>query len=101
MQNLEEARDEIAGFYHNFHSYRYVGDICVIRVFREIPRDELMRMNEEFKDILTDPLGFEMTSALSQEMNEPEIAHLPRLCFHFDRHSFGRLRQVINRVNQY
>ncbi|MFZ5806582.1 MAG: TIGR00730 family Rossman fold protein [Verrucomicrobiota bacterium] len=99
--NLDEAHDEILNFYKNFHSYRYVRDVCVIRMHRAIPEDVLQQMNKDFTDIVADDLGFEMNHPLPQEINEPEIAHLPRLCFRFNMHGFGRLRQVINRVNEF
>ena len=37
--------------------------------------------------------------ALLEEQDEPDLAELPRLVFHFDRRSHGRLRQLINRLN--
>jgi len=37
--------------------------------------------------------------ALSAE-DEPEIRDLPRLVLHFNRTHFGRLRQLIDRVNR-
>ncbi|MFH1066781.1 MAG: LOG family protein [bacterium] len=99
--NLEEARNEILKFYHNFHSYRYIGDLCVIRVHRAFEDDVLKKLSEEFADILTDKNGFEIRTALPAEINEPEIAHLPRLCGYFNKHNFGRLRQLIDRINEF
>lgn len=99
--SLEDAQQEIVNFYKNFHSYRYVRDVCVMRLHRSIPADILKKLNEDFADILTDNMGFEMNYALPQEINEPEIANLPRLCFSFDKHAHGRLRQLINVVNQF
>lgn len=99
--NLEEARKDILAFYYNFHSYRYVRDTLVIRMQREIPTAALVRLREDFQDILVsdEPLG--MCATLPEEINEPEIAHLPRLCLHFNRRNYGRLRQLIDRINLY
>ena len=41
----------------------------------------------------------EQTGALPHEASEPELAELPRLVMHFNRRSQGRLRQLINRIN--
>lgn len=99
--DLEEARKDILNFYYNFHSYRYVRDTLVIRMRREIPPAGLARLQEDFQDILAsdEPLG--MCATLPEEINEPEIAHLPRLCLKFNRRNYGRLRQLIDRINLY
>jgi hypothetical protein len=40
------------------------------------------------------------TGALEEEKDDaPELARLPRLVLEFDRSSFGRLRQLIDRLN--
>ncbi|MDZ4789158.1 MAG: TIGR00730 family Rossman fold protein [Blastochloris sp.] len=97
--NINEARKEILNFYYNFHSYRYVGDQLVIRTQREIPPAAVIRLLEDFHDILTDENSLKTCAFLPEEINEPEIAHLPRLCLKFDRRSHGRLRQLIDRLN--
>ncbi|NCX47706.1 MAG: TIGR00730 family Rossman fold protein, partial [Verrucomicrobia bacterium] len=50
--DLEFARREVVNFYYNFHSYRYIGDVMVIRLQRQIPAGALIRLNEDFQDIL-------------------------------------------------
>lgn len=99
--SLEEAKKEVLNFYYNFHSYRYVRELCVIRLQREVPPGALQRLRDDFKDILvgSDPLCIDCP--LPEEINEPELAHLPRLCLRFNRHGYGRLRQLIDRLNQF
>ncbi len=99
--DLVAAQKEILNFYYNFHSYRYVGDELVIRTQREIPPAALKRLVDDFSDILEDKDSLRVCSFLPEEINEPEIAHLPRLCLKFDRRSNGRLRQLIDRINQF
>ncbi|MDX6767440.1 MAG: LOG family protein [Candidatus Methylacidiphilales bacterium] len=99
--NIEEARKEVVTFYYNFHSYRYVRDILVIRMQREIPPAALVRLREDFQDILVSEEPLAMCPTLPEEINEPEIAHLPRLCLHFNRKAYGRLRLLIDRINLY
>ncbi|WP_235276976.1 hypothetical protein [Methylacidiphilum kamchatkense] len=86
-------------FIHNFHSYRFVGDNLVLRIFRIPPTEALESIREDFSDIILKPNAFSLSSALPQESNEPEIAHLPRIVFPFDKRSYGRLRLLINRLN--
>ncbi|MGD9896952.1 MAG: LOG family protein [Candidatus Methylacidiphilaceae bacterium] len=98
--DLEEATREIERFYHNFHSYRFVGDLLVLRLHREPDDSTLAAIERDFRDILVHPGSFFKSSALPAEANEPELLSLPRLCFPFERRSYGRLRQLINRLNE-
>ncbi|MEM6820990.1 MAG: TIGR00730 family Rossman fold protein [Verrucomicrobiota bacterium] len=97
----EVARKEIVRFYYNYHSSRFVKDTLVLRMQREVPQGALFRLQEDFADILTTPKGMVVSRALPDEINEPELAKLPRLCLQFDRRSYGRLRLLIDRINQF
>ena len=97
--DIDEAIAEIRGFYRVYHSSRYVGDRLVIRMNAALPMPALEQLNAEFADILQDGV-FELSHALPQEQGEPEIAHLPRLVFRFNRMRFGRLRAMIDVINQ-
>jgi hypothetical protein len=96
--DIDEAIAEIRRFYRVYHSSRYVGDRLVVRLNAELPTAFLERLNAEFRDILQDGV-FEVGQALPEEQGEPEIAHLPRLVFRFNRMRFGRLRQMIDVIN--
>ncbi|MSR64879.1 MAG: LOG family protein [Verrucomicrobiae bacterium] len=97
--NAEEACREITDFYRNYHSIRFVKDLLVIRLQRAPSPKLLAQLNEEFADINT---KFEMTVSgpLDEEKEEPELAHLARLSFYFDRSHWGRLRQMIDVLNR-
>jgi uncharacterized protein (TIGR00730 family) len=97
--DIDEAIAEIRGFYRVYHSSRYVGDRLVVRLNAALPLAFLERLNDEFGDILQDGV-FELGEALPQEQGEPEIAHLPRLVFRFNRMRFGRLRAMIDLINR-
>ena len=97
-KNPKEARDIIIHFYRVFHSMRFVGDYLVLRLQKELQQTDFKRLNADFKDI-TLKGKIEPTSALSAEASEPNLAHLPRLMFRFDRKSYGRLKQMIDRIN--
>ena len=96
--SVDEAVDEIEGFYRNYHSSRYVGGRLVLRL-HVAPNDaQLEALNDEFSGLLESG-KIERTEILSGE--EGEIAHLPRLRLHFNRRAVGRLRSLIDRLNEY
>lgn len=95
---VENAVNEITTFYRVYHSTRYVRDRLVIRLSRSLPADYVAALGVDFSDIITDG-RLEQRTALSVERDEPETLQLPRLVLRFDRRHFGRLRQLIDRIN--
>jgi hypothetical protein len=97
--NVDAAVEEITRFYRVYHSSRYVREQFVIRIARPLPADFVDALAAEFRDIITDG-GITQREALRAEREETDILHLPRLVLHFDRLHFGRLRMLIDRLNQ-
>jgi uncharacterized protein (TIGR00730 family) len=97
--SVEEAVQEIVRFYTNYHSMRYVNDILVLRLNHRLTDHAVQSLNDEFKDIIVSGIIVQQ-HALPEESVEPELAELPRLVLHFNRKSLGRLRLLINRVNE-
>ncbi len=97
--SVEEAVAEVAGFYRVYHSMRYVKGDLVLRLHHTLPQPLLNRIRKDFADIVVAGT-FEQTAALPAEANDPHLAALPRLRFRFDRRSLGRLRLLINTINQ-
>ncbi len=97
--SVDEAVAEIVKFYRVYHSMRYVGGHLVLRLQHPLPEALLERIRGEFADIVVAGT-FEQTSALPAEANDTHLASLPRLRFRFDRRSLGRLRMLINLINE-
>lgn len=96
--DCEAAVREISGFYRNYDSLRYVGDQLVIRL-RTAPDDEqLALLNEQFGSLCVTG-SIERSGPLPIEVRERDLVELPRLVFHFAKHGFGELRQLIDAVN--
>lgn len=95
--DVDEAVEEILHFYHNYHSMRYVRDELVIRLQRPLPAGALRKLSADFKDICS--RGSILPSDPLPE--EHDFLSLPRLVLHFNRLNCGRLRQLVNRVNDY
>ncbi len=98
--SVDEAVDEILSFHHNYHSMRYVKRNLVIRVHHAPNEEMLAELNRDFADILVDGQITLRGESLSEERDDEDIAHLPRLLLHFNRRNLGRLRQMVNRLNQ-
>lgn len=97
--SVEDAVHEIYKYYSNYHSLRYVGDRLVMRFQRPIEDAQLRHLNSNFKDILKSA-SFIRSGPLKEETNQPELKNLPRLVFPFNRVNNGRLRQLIDFMNQ-
>jgi uncharacterized protein (TIGR00730 family) len=95
----EVAVNEIIAFYRNYHSSRYVRGRLVLRLNRPMPEQLLDAINGEFADLLSQG-KIEQGAALSEERNDQDVLHLPRLLFWFNRKNSGRLRQLIDRINR-
>ncbi len=96
--DLDEAVEEVVGFYRNFHSYRYVGKRLVMRLQKAITPELLGHLNEEFVDLIEEG-AYQTCEALPQENDEPHLQELPRLICTKKRGMSGRFRQLINAVN--
>jgi len=96
--DVEEAVEEVAGFYRRYHSQRFVGDELMLRVRGAVDDAALAALTAEFADILVGGGAIHRTAPLREE----EVAGddgLTRLLLPFDRASYGRLRQLIDRIN--
>ncbi len=96
--DLDVAVNEIMHFYARYHSSRFVGDRLVLRLNSPLARSTIADLNAEYGDIVARGT-IHQTEALPEEAGEPELAHLPRLVFHSARRHFGRLRMLIDQVN--
>ena len=96
--SIDEAVGEVIRFYRVYHSMRYVRGDLVLRLNEPLSSETLERLREQFADILVTGT-FEQTAALPAEANEPTLAALPRLKFHYNKQDAGRLRQLIDALN--
>jgi uncharacterized protein (TIGR00730 family) len=95
----EAAVDEILTFYRVYHSMRFVRKNLVFRLQQPVHTSLAEELSGAFHDILQSG-SFAVRDALAEEKDEPELADMPRLVFHFNRRSLGRLRQLIDAINR-
>ena len=92
------ALEEVTGFYRNYHSLRFVEGDLVLRM-RCLPSPErLEAINRDFSGILASGV-IEATTASKAEIADDDVPDLARLRMRFDRKSYSRLRQLIDRIN--
>ena len=96
--DLDVAVREILHFYHRYHSSRYVGDKFVLRLNHPVDKLTIESLNDEFGDLVARG-RIHASEALREEANEPDLLELPRIVFHSARRHFGRLRMLIDRIN--
>lgn len=100
--NVDEACQEICNFYNRYHSSRYVDRKrkLVLRLKEPLSEEWIKGLNQEFQDILLDG-AIEACEPFPEESDETELWELARLSLSFNRRNFGRLRQLIDRINRF
>jgi len=99
VDNVEDAVTEIRTFYRRYHSLRFVGRQLAIRLKTPLTEAQVEGVQKQFSDMLTEGT-FEQRPSLAEEIDEPGLKDLARLTFSFNRRNAGRLRQLINHLNQ-
>jgi hypothetical protein len=97
--DVDEAVDELERFYRNFHSMRFLGDRLILRL-QHAPDDEtLARLSTEFADIIVSG-DIQRAEPSKGEITDEDALDLERISFVFDRASYGRLRKLVNALNE-
>ncbi len=98
VTDAESVVREIANFYRNFHSYRFVKRDLVMRLNYPPTAQLIERLNREFADIIKGG-KVRQTEPLPDEADDPGKLHLHRLLMRFNREDYARLRQMIDTIN--
>jgi len=96
--DVDEAVREVTHFYSNYHSLRYFRDDIVLRLKRAPTPEQLKVIERDFSDIKTKG-EFRVSGPLPIEKDEPALDGLARLLFIFNRRDHGRLRILIDHLN--
>ena len=96
---IEVAVEEVRKFYSNYHSLRYAREDVVMRLQRRPNAEQMKYINENFSDIKKSG-QFILSEPLPVERDEPALKDLPRLVFAFNRKDHGRLRMLIDYLNE-
>ncbi len=97
--DVEEAVEEVLKFYSVYNSMRFIRDRLILRLHQE-PDDALVeRLNDEFSDIV-EAGRIEKATVHRLEADDEHLRDLPRLSFVFNRKAVGRLREMVNVLNE-
>lgn len=96
--SAEDAAEEIAQFYRNYHSSRWLKDLFVIRMHHPLSETALAQLCDQFADLCLSG-SFQQQDYCDIEQDEPELCHLTRLAFTFNARDHGRLRELLNFIN--
>ena len=100
VDSVDAAVGKITGFYRRYHSMRYVNGKLVLRMTGALAPGRVEELRGLFSDILVPGGSLVQTAALPAEADETEAAGMPRLVIDFNRMDFGRLRNLVDAVNQ-
>jgi hypothetical protein len=99
VHSAEAAVQEIDQFYSNFHSTRWLQKLFVIRMRHALSDGALEIIRKDFAALcLSDT--FVQQAYDGEQHNEPEFSHLSRLGFNFNGRDQGRLRELVDFINQ-
>lgn len=98
--SAEAAVSEITGFWKNYDSLRWVGDLLVLRLRNRPTADEVERLNDEFAPILAAG-RIELIDPRPVEISDDDAVDLPRLGLHLRQREVGGLYRLIGAVNAF
>ena len=99
--SVDAAVEKIRHFYSRYHSLRVVHGQLVIRLTSELGPDDIRKLTDQYHDILLPGGGIAASGALEAEREDADVMHLPRLVIDFNRKGFGRLRSLIDSINDF
>lgn len=100
VRDPKVAVSEIEKFYRNYHSSRKAPDFMLIRMQHLLTDEAIKTLNSDYRDLCINGHGFVQKVYCSNTHNEPEFANLVRLEFDFNGRDHGRLRQLIDFINE-
>ena len=98
--SIEEAVDEIVGFYSNYHSIRFVDGVMYIRIHRRIPDLYFDAIAREHAHLATD-ITITQNLATDAEQRDSDHVNLTRVALNYAGKGFASIRPLIDALNKY
>lgn len=97
----QEALQVIDTFYSTYHSLRFIENRLVIRLLKILSDEQIETLTKEFPGLIEEGGKISRSEMFPEEIDEPDLAHLPRISMLFDHHHYGLLVALINRINSF
>ena len=94
--DVEHAVQHVLAFYRNYHSQRFVRDDLIIRMHRPLTDEQVEELNASFGDLVHEGRIVPCTALASERRH----LDMPRLRLAFTRRDYGRLKMMIDRINE-
>jgi len=96
--DVEVATGAITGFYANYRSMSYVGNVLVLRLEHEPTPEQLGRLNDRFGHLCASG-RIETTAPLPEEVMDGDDLEHPRIRLNFAKRHYGELHSFIDALN--
>ncbi len=96
-----EAAEAIESFYRVYHSMRFVDRRLILRLNKALKPEQIATLETEFPELITDGDHINCCGMFPEELDEPDLADLPRISLNFDHHHYGLLLAFIHRINTF
>lgn len=93
----QAAVEHVLHFYRNYHSQRFVRDLLILRMQRPLGDEQVAALSDEFADLVAGGV----IEQGGPHPYEEEDRELPRLKFTSTKRAYGRLRLLIDRINEF
>jgi len=98
--DVDEACEEVVGFYRNYDSIRWSGDRLIVRL-RQGPTDEqLEALNDTHADLLTRG-RIERSDPTPAERSGNDALDLDRIVMHYDKYKQSSIHRIIRDTNSW
>jgi uncharacterized protein (TIGR00730 family) len=98
--SIEEAVDEIVGFYSNYHSIRFVDGVMHLRIRRHIPDADFQAIVRDHAYLASDG-DIQQAQASEAERRDDDNVHLVRVVLKYSGKGFAAIRPLIDALNKY
>ena len=99
VHDAESAAQEIDRFYANYHSSRWLKDQFVVRMRHALSEAALAQLNLQFSDLCKHG-DIQQQQTGDERLDGSDLCRLPRLLFAFSGRNAGRLRELLDVINQ-
>jgi len=101
VDTVDAALARINRFYSRYHSMRYVNGQLVFRLTSKLSPEHIEKLKAKFHEILLPHGDIVSSNALPEEVEDGDVVDMPRLVIDFNRHDFGRLKSLIDAINDF